>query len=49
MKPYYNIVYKAFQMAILRKLRLFFQDGVTHVSDNTEHKMFWYTCSRKPV
>ncbi len=45
MKPYYNIVHKAFQVAILRKLS-YFQDGVTHVSDNTEYKMFWYTCSR---
>ncbi len=36
---YYNIVHKAFQVAILRKLS-FFQDGVTHVSDNTEYKMF---------
>ncbi len=26
-----------------------FQDGVTHLSDNTEYKMFWYTCSRKPA
>ncbi len=36
MKPYYNIVHKTIQAAILRKLRKFFQDGVTHVSDNTE-------------
>ncbi len=49
MKPYYNIVHKAFQAAILRKLRQFFQDGITHVSDNTEHKMFWYIYSRKPA
>ncbi len=49
MKPYYNIVHKTFQVAILRKLRQFFQDGVTHVSDNTEYKMFWYTFSRKPA
>ncbi len=40
MEPYYNIVHKAFQVAILRKLRKFFHDGVTHVSDNTEYKMF---------
>ncbi len=41
MKPYYNIVHKAFQAAILTKLRqFFFQDGVTHVTDNTEYKMF---------
>ncbi len=40
MKPYYNIVQKAFQVAILRKLRYLFQDGVTHVGDNTEYKMF---------
>ncbi len=40
MKPYYNIVHKTFQVAILGKLRQFFQDGVTHVSDNTEYKMF---------
>ncbi len=33
MKPYYEIVHKAFQVAILRKLRWFLQDGVTHVSD----------------
>ncbi len=51
MKPYYNIVHKAFQTAILRKLKQqrFFQDGVTHVSDNTEYRMFWYTCNRKPA
>ncbi len=40
MKRYYNIVHKAFQAAILRKLRQFFQDGVSHVSDNTDSKMF---------
>ncbi len=40
MKPYYNIVHKTFQAAILRKLRKFFQDGVTHVSDNAEYRMF---------
>ncbi len=40
MNPYYNIVHKAFQAATLRKLRTFFQDGVTHVSDNIEYKMF---------
>ncbi len=41
MKPYYNIVHKTFQAAVLRKLRpFFFQDGVTHASDNTEYKMF---------
>ncbi len=27
----------------------FFKMGVTHVSDNTEYKMYWYTCSRKPA
>ncbi len=40
MKPYYNIVHKTFQTAILRKLRQFLSDGVTHVSDNTEYKCF---------
>ncbi len=39
MKPYYNIVHKTFQVTILRKLRKYFQDGLTHVSDNTEYKM----------
>ncbi len=39
MKPYYNIVLIAFQAAILRKLRQFFQDGVNHVSDNTEYNV----------
>ncbi len=35
MKPYYNIVHKAFQVAILRKLKQFFQDAVTHVSSSS--------------
>ncbi len=39
-QPYYNIVIKTCQVAILRMLRQFFQDGVTHVSDNTEYRMF---------
>ncbi len=39
MKPYYNILHKTFQVDILRKLRQFFHNGVTHVSDNTEYKM----------
>ncbi len=31
MKSHYNIVHKTFQVDILRKLKRFFQDGVTHV------------------
>ncbi len=38
MKPYYNIVHKAFQAAILSKVKQFFEDGVTHVCDNAEYK-----------
>ncbi len=40
MKPYYNTVCKAFRVAIWECWDSFFQDGVTHVSDNTEYKMF---------
>ncbi len=39
MKPYYNIVHKPFRHFGTVEA-VFFQDGVTHVSDNTEYKMF---------
>ncbi len=43
MKPYYNIVHtKPFGWPFWESWDSLFQDGVTHVSDNTEYKMFWY-------
>ncbi len=44
MKPYYDIAHKPFSEPFWES---FFQDGVAHVSENTEYKMHLYTCMRK--
>ncbi len=40
MKPYYDIVHKPFRWQFWKSWKSLFQDGVTHISDNTEHKMY---------